>query len=164
MAIAVALDRGRESYRRQAWTDAYESLSAADRSDALGAEDLELLATCAYMIGREEDYFGLLGAGAPCPPGRRRARWPLCAARSGSAPTSPAVATWVVPAAGSHGRSGCSTREQGERVEQGYMLIPLAVPASRQAGDLDAAAATAGEAAAIGAHFGDSDLFALAAP
>src|SRR5688572_21221225 len=58
---AVAqVERGRESYAREAWRDAYESLSAADQSEPLGAEDLDLLATCAYMIGHEADYLGLL--------------------------------------------------------------------------------------------------------
>ena len=125
MAIAAALDRGRESYRRQAWTDAYESLSAADRSDALGAEDLELLATCAYMIGREEDYFGLL---------ERAHRAHLDA---GEALAAVRCAFWIganLARRGDMGRAGgwlaraqrLLDAEQGERVEQGYMLIPLA--------------------------------------
>ena len=54
------LERGRESYRGEAWNDAYESLAAADLSTGLGADDLELLANSAYMLGREEDYFGTL--------------------------------------------------------------------------------------------------------
>ena len=41
-----------------AWLDAYESLSAADQAAALGAEDLELLARSAYMLGRDDDYVG----------------------------------------------------------------------------------------------------------
>jgi hypothetical protein len=59
MNTVAALERWRESYARQAWMDAYESLSAADRSEELGA-DLELLATSGYMIGRESDYLALL--------------------------------------------------------------------------------------------------------
>jgi hypothetical protein len=34
--------------------DAYKSLSHADQMSLLGAADLELLATSAYMIGRDE--------------------------------------------------------------------------------------------------------------
>lgn len=49
------LERGRESYVRRAWMDAYESLSRADQASPLGAEDLELLATSAYMLGRDDD-------------------------------------------------------------------------------------------------------------
>ena len=50
------LERGRDFFAREAWTDAYESLFAADRSEPLGAEDVERLSTAAYMIGREADY------------------------------------------------------------------------------------------------------------
>ena len=50
------LERGRESYARRAWIDAYESLSGADEASPLGAQDLELLATSAYMLGRDDEY------------------------------------------------------------------------------------------------------------
>ena len=61
VADAIAeLKRGRGLYVSEAWSDAYEALAAADRLDPLGADDLELLATSAYMIGHEEDYLGLL--------------------------------------------------------------------------------------------------------
>ena len=36
--------------------DAFESLSRADRLAPLGPEDLELLATSAAMIGRDDEY------------------------------------------------------------------------------------------------------------
>ena len=54
------LEQGRRGYARRAWVDAYESLSAADRVAPLGAEDLELLATSAYMLGRDEEYVAAL--------------------------------------------------------------------------------------------------------
>ena len=50
------IERGRASYASGAWIDADESLSLADRALPLGAEDLELLATSAYMLGRDDDY------------------------------------------------------------------------------------------------------------
>ena len=62
-AVADAADklaRGREAYSAEAWIEAYESLSAADRSDPLAPEDLELLAACAYMLGREDEYLATL--------------------------------------------------------------------------------------------------------
>ena len=59
VAVVDAIDelgQGRKSYARRAWLDAYESLSHADQAAPLGAEDLELLATSAYMLGRDDDY------------------------------------------------------------------------------------------------------------
>ena len=55
MTAADPLERGREAYGRRAWTDAFAQLSAADRESALEAEDLERLATAAYLIGRDDD-------------------------------------------------------------------------------------------------------------
>ncbi len=52
------LDRGRSSYAMGAWTQAYESLSRADRETSLGAEDVELLGRSAYMLGRDDEYRG----------------------------------------------------------------------------------------------------------
>ena len=49
------LARGREAAGRLAWADAYTALSLADRSSSLAGEDLELLATAAYLLGRVED-------------------------------------------------------------------------------------------------------------
>ena len=74
------LERGREAYAAEAWLDAYESLSAADQSDPLGAEDLELLATSAYMLGREDEY--LACSSAPTAPTSTPARrWRAAALR-----------------------------------------------------------------------------------
>jgi hypothetical protein len=50
-----ALARGRESYARRAWSDAYAHLSAADREVPLEPEDLERLATAAYLSGKDSD-------------------------------------------------------------------------------------------------------------
>lgn len=50
-----ALDRGRESFGRQAWKDAHAQLSAADQEAPLELEDLERLAVAAYLVGRDGD-------------------------------------------------------------------------------------------------------------
>lgn len=60
MRAVDELEHGRESYARRVWADAYESLSRADGAAPLGAEDLELLARSAYMLGRDDDYRGTL--------------------------------------------------------------------------------------------------------
>ena len=64
MTAAEPLDRGRESFGRQAWADAYAQLSEADRRVRLEAEDLERLATAAYLVGREVESADGLGARA----------------------------------------------------------------------------------------------------
>src|SRR5437879_3026385 len=56
----TVLQQGREAYAERAWTQAYESLARADELEPLAGEDLELLATAAYMLGREGDWMGIL--------------------------------------------------------------------------------------------------------
>ena len=54
------LERGRAAYGRRSWRDARESLLQADRTAPLGPEDLELLATSAYMLGMDDEYLSFL--------------------------------------------------------------------------------------------------------
>ena len=61
MNTTTDLERGHAAYSSSAWQDAYASLSEADRAVPLAAEDLELLATSAYMLGREDDCVRILG-------------------------------------------------------------------------------------------------------
>ena len=59
MTEAPALARGRESFHRKAWGESYRLLEAADIEAPLEPQDLERLATAAYLIGRDnesEDY------------------------------------------------------------------------------------------------------------
>jgi DNA-binding CsgD family transcriptional regulator len=157
----VELERGREAYSAEAWSDAYDLLSVADRADPLGPDDLQLLATCAYMVGREAEYRDLL---------ERAHRAHLDA---GEELAAVRCAFWIGVTLASHGELGRASgwlrrarrlleRQGGDRVERGYLLLP-AVFEQEASGDWEAAAATAGEAAAIGERFGDPDLFALAA-
>jgi DNA-binding CsgD family transcriptional regulator len=161
VAAVTDLQRGREAYAAEVWLVAYESLSAADRSDPLQPADLELLATSAYMLGRESEYVGLLE--------RAHRAYLDC----GQPLAALSCAFWIgigLASRGEIGRAGgWLGRAQrvleacgGDRVERGYLLLP-AVFEQEMRGDLDGAAATAAEAAAIGERFGDSDLFALAA-
>ena len=50
-----ALGRARKSFEQRAWADAYRAFEAADREAPLGPEDLERLATAAYLMGREDE-------------------------------------------------------------------------------------------------------------
>ncbi len=158
---AVDIERGRELYARRAWSAAYEALSRADAAAPLQAEDLERLATTAYMLGRDADYFR----------GLERAHQAWLARGEGLHAVRCAV--WVGlnlmlrgetgPAMGWIGRAQrLVEREQRDCAERGYLLFP-AMFRQEAEGDLEAAAGTAGEAAAVGERLGDPDLFALAA-
>lgn len=50
------LRRARQAYAERAWREAYEAFSFAEEESPLTAEDLELLATSAYMLGREDEW------------------------------------------------------------------------------------------------------------
>ncbi len=81
------LEQGREAYSSSAWATAYETLSRVDQQTPLAAGDLELLATSAYMLGREDEWIGLVERayhGYSEAGGMQRA----VLARSGSASTS----------------------------------------------------------------------------
>jgi hypothetical protein len=49
------VERARAAYANRAWSDAYEGLAAADKDLVLAADDLELFARSAYMLGLDED-------------------------------------------------------------------------------------------------------------
>jgi hypothetical protein len=55
MPTADNLNRGRDAFCRRAWTDAYVLLAAADRDEPLPPDDLECLATAAYLIGKDAE-------------------------------------------------------------------------------------------------------------
>ena len=54
MIVAESTQKGREAFEQRAWTEAYAQLLAADEAAPLGIDDLELLATSAYLIGKDE--------------------------------------------------------------------------------------------------------------
>ncbi len=154
------LEQGRESYATEAWADAYEAFVRADRAAALEADDLELLARSAYMLGRDDDYVG----------GLERAHH----AHLDDGAALPAVrsAFWIghnllfrgetVRATGWFARAQRLLEREGrDCVERGYLLVPRWLEQMR-GGDFEAGYATAREAAAIGERFGDPDLEWLA--
>jgi DNA-binding NarL/FixJ family response regulator len=160
MTTADTLDRGRASLERQAWADAFDKLSAADRETPLAPEDLELLAKAAYLVGRDADRDEVLA--------RAHREW----LRLGRAERAARCAFWLAFGLLNRGElargGGWLARArrllddgQLDCVEQGYLLIPLALQRFAE-GDTAAAYATFGQAAKIGDRFGDRDLATLA--
>jgi DNA-binding CsgD family transcriptional regulator len=155
-----ALEQGRGAYASKAWADAFEALSRANREQPLEPADLELLAHAAYMLGLDDEYRAAL----------EQAYHAFLDA--GDVPRAARCAWWIghnllflgqaAPGRGWFARGRrLLTREGGERVEGGYLLIPTLFEHSAK-GDFAAVHSTAAEIARIGERFGDPDLVALA--
>lgn len=123
MTADAELERGRHAYNLRAWSDAYEALAAVDRSESLAAADLDLLATAAYMLGREDEYFAALERSHRA---HLEAGNPLLAVRS---------AFWIGANLALKGETGSASgwlsrarrlveREEDDCVEYGYLLLP----------------------------------------
>ncbi|MBC3194809.1 DNA-binding response regulator [Pseudonocardia sp. C8] len=159
MHATDAVTRGRESYARRAWDDAYEDLVAADAQASLDAADLERLAMAAYLTGRDD-------AAVRCLERAHRAF--LDGGAAGRAVRCAFWAGLFLIQRGRHaegggwlGRAGSVLTEQApDGAERGYLLIPVAVQALAS-GDPARAYAVLRDAAAIADRFGDPDLVAL---
>jgi hypothetical protein len=154
------LARGRDSYARRAWGEVHRSLTRADQASPLGADDLRLLATAAYMLGRDDDYLGAM----------ERAHHQYV--QAGEGPPAARCAFWIGLNRLLRGETARATgwfargrrlldRDERDCVERGYLLIPELLSAAG-AGDWDAASRTAAEATEVAERFGDADLLALA--
>jgi tetratricopeptide (TPR) repeat protein len=155
-----ALRHGREAAQRLAWADAHAALSLADQSSSLAAEDLELLATAAYLLGNMEQCLAAL----------QRAE--QLYAEGGDHRRAARCAFWLTFHYGNRGdlaqASGWFARtnrllehERQECAEHGYLLISTAYQ-RLMAGDYVEARETLANAAGIGARVGDADLTAFA--
>lgn len=157
MTTADELDRGRASFGRQAWRAAYTELSAADREDPLGLEDLERLATAAYLVGGTDDTDLL-------------ARAHREALQQGNPARAAHFAFWLgfglidrgdfAQGSGWLSRAARVLEGQPESVEHGYLLLPAALQ-SLDEGDFPSAYATFEQIAEIAERFRDVDLIAL---
>ena len=155
-----SLERGRDFYSRQAWLEAWQSLSLADRQRPLDGTDLELLAMSAYLLGRDDDYLQALerahDAFLAADENRRAVRcafWiGLRLLLRGDAARS---SGWLTRA------QHLLEREDCECVEHGYLFLPM-VNQQVAAGNLDAAHAAATRALEIGDRFAEPDLSASA--
>jgi DNA-binding NarL/FixJ family response regulator len=160
MALPDAREKGRESFARQAWGEAYAQLSAADRAGMLDPEDLERLAAAAHLLGRDEEGIDLWGRAYQ--EFLSRGDHPR-AARCASWVAIPLVFRGQTARAGGWISRGRRLLQEGRHdcVAQGYLLFPVALQSILQ-GESAAACAGFAEAASIGERFGDRDLMTLA--
>jgi DNA-binding CsgD family transcriptional regulator len=159
-AFEEELLRGRERYAERSWSEADERLSRADAERELHGDDLERLATAAYMLGDSDRYLRLLERAHAAHLSR------------GDRPAALRCAFWAGLQSAQRGdvahASGWLSRAErllddvgGDRPARGYLLLPRMFELE-SAGRLEAAASIPAEAAAIGERLGDRDLFALA--
>ena len=145
---------------QRAWQAAHDSLASADANEALAPEDLERLATAAFMLARDDEFTVAL----------ERAHHGFLA--DGRNLRAVRAAFWIgtnLFLRGEHAQGGgwlgraqrLLEREAEDVVEHGYLLVP-AVFRNEAAGDFEAAAALAAEATEIAERFGEADLLALA--
>ena len=153
-----ALQHGRERYARHVWREAYRSLVSADQATPLDVDDLERLATSAYLTGRDLEFHRYierlhrthLDRGDP----QRAARCAFWLCLTLLLRGEPAQSNgWLT--------RGQRLIEGHDCAEQGYFLLPIAEQ-QLEASKPDTAHDIAFNAAAIGARFGDPDLVAVA--
>ena len=152
------LEHGRECYGRRAWGDAYQALLCADQSTALQADDLERLASAAFLTGRDVEFQ------------RLQERLHRVHADADDAARAARCAFWLALFSLIRGEIGPANawiargqRLVGDRdcVERGYVMIAVAEQQLSD-GQPDAAHATASQAAGVGERFDDADLTAAA--
>jgi DNA-binding CsgD family transcriptional regulator len=160
MTTAAAVGRGRDLFARQLWTAAHAELAAADADSPLDPEDIERLAISGFLIGKDTESADLLA--------RAHHEW----VARGACERAARCAFWlffILRNKGQHARgSGWLARarrllDEGQRdcVEQGYLLLPVALQAASE-GDVATAYSTFEQASKIGDRFGEADLVALA--
>lgn len=152
------LEHGRACCARRAWSDAYHALSSADQTATLDVDDLDRLATAAYLTGREVVFQQIVE------------RLYRAHVASGALLRAARSAFWLgitYLLRGEHGRSNAWTARgqrlvaDGESVEGGYLAIVVATQELSD-GHAEAAHATASHAFDIGQCSRDADLMAAA--
>lgn len=160
MTDMQGLERAREAFVRRAWAESYRLLEAADRETLLEPEDLERLATAAYLLGRDAESEAL------------RARAHQTCLDRGDHEGAARSASWlafgllqrgaIAPASGWFARAERILDEAHlDCAVRGYLLIPAAIQRIVQ-GDPAAGHAAFTQAAEIAGRFGDRDLASLA--
>lgn len=155
-----ALERGRDAYASRAWVDAHALFQQADESEPLAPQDLTLLATAAYMLGRDDEWVAA----------HERAHH--LHLEAGDAEAAARAAFWIGlslalrgelgPAEGWLGRAQRLLDERNaDCVERGFLLISYGHALLAQ-GEAAAAETVGAEASAVARRFENRDLFAFA--
>lgn len=158
--VTDQVERGRSSFERRAWGEAFTTLTEADSTSQLTVGDLEKLAISAYLVGRLED---AVAAWERAHEGCSRAGDVVHAARQ---------AFWLAFALLNHGELGLGSgwvhrarraldRAAVDCVERGYLEYCTAL-GQALGGDLARAMSGFASAARIGEQFDSSELVALA--
>lgn len=159
MAAADGAEQGRKLYERGSWGGAYDALVQADAASPLEPDDLERLATAAYLTGHDDESAEAWA---------RAHRAHLEAGRTERAVRCAFWLAFGLLQRGERARGG-GWVARAERlleecgpdcVERGYLLIPLGLRAIGE-GDGRAAYDAFCRAAEIGERFEDPDLAAL---
>jgi DNA-binding CsgD family transcriptional regulator len=160
MAELQELERARHAFARRAWAESHRLLERVDREVPLEPEDLDRLATAAYLMGRDAESEAV------------RARAHQACRDRGDQEGAARSAVWlgfallhrgaIAPASGWFARAERILDDaQLDSVVRGYLLIPSAIQRIVQ-GDSAAGDATFAKAAEIARRFGDRDLASLA--
>jgi DNA-binding CsgD family transcriptional regulator len=156
----AALNQGRAAFRRGSWGTAFDALSVADAEHRLAPEDLERLATAAWMNGRDADaerawlraHDGHARRGDPARAARCAFWQATCLLFRGDGP--PAMG-WIARARRLLGDGGADT------VERGWLLTVAALPLAFE-GDAETSLPQFTEATRVADRYGDEDLSVLA--
>ncbi|GGY01058.1 hypothetical protein GCM10007160_31170 [Litchfieldella qijiaojingensis] len=159
MKTAGTLHPGRASFQRKAWADAYAELSSATQGTSLELDDLERLATAAYLVGKDIESCDLW------------ARIHHDALTAGDIARSARCAFWLgfgLLMSGEKARGGAWVararrllEEEGlDCVEAGYVIVPDALK-SLGKGDHMEAHAIFDKAGEFGRRFADPNLVAI---
>ena len=158
MAVASAIEQGRECFRRQSWSAAFSQLSAADSESPLDPEDLVLLAQAARLIGRQAEGTDFLARAHQGFLGLGESQWAArCAFWLGF---TSMLGGESAKAGGWFSRASRLLEGLPDCVERGYLRLPEGYR-SFHAGDAANARAMFEEAVAVGELFGEKDLVAL---
>lgn len=161
MESTELLESGRVAFDQRVWSDAYDHLDEADRAAPLEPDDLERLATAAYLTGHDHE--------ATAAWTRAHQAW----LQRGDQRRAVRSAFWLGFGLVQRGEmaqgggwlsraSGLVDQHHLDSVERGYLLLPEGLMAIG-AGDADAALERFDEARDLAGRFADPDLSALCA-